>query len=81
MNFTYTSYYWNVRKHKRTGKVLDENWRSNGEYETEQEALADFEEDRKKHPELKWKLVKEAWEVLYEDTVDSAKWRLLNELQ
>jgi hypothetical protein len=73
MNFYYTSYYWTVRIHKRTGKVLNESWSKNCEYETEQEALLDFEQDRKNHPELKWKLVKEAWEVLYEDKVWAAE--------
>ena len=69
MNFYYTSYYWKVRTHKRTGKILQEGWSRNSEYENEQEALADFEQDRKNHPELKWKLIKESLEVLYEDLV------------
>jgi len=67
MNFYYKSYYLQVRKHKTTGKILDERWECNAEYETEEEARADLEQDRLAHPELKWKLVKEAWEVLYED--------------
>jgi RNA polymerase sigma factor (sigma-70 family) len=57
-----------IRKNKRTGKILDESWRINAEYETEEEARADLELDRKKHPDLKFKLVKEAWEVLIDDT-------------
>ena len=81
MNFYYTSYFWNVRTHKRTGKVLQEEWRRNCEYENEEKALDDFEQDRKNHPEFKWKLVKEASEVLYEDTVDSPQWRLEKRLQ
>jgi hypothetical protein len=29
MNFYYTSYFWNVRTHKRTGKVLKDRFESN----------------------------------------------------
>lgn len=69
MDYDYTSYFWQVRKHKRTGKVLDQRWCRQGEYENEQEALADFEQDRKNHPELKWMLIKTGREVLYQDVL------------
>ena len=71
MNFYYVEYYWEVVKHKRTGKILREGWRRNCEYETEEEAREGLEESRQAHPNYKYKLVKEAWEVLVDDLEDA----------
>ena len=58
----------NIRTHKLTGKILDQKWYENAVYTTEQEARADLELDRQQHPDLKFKLVKQACEILIDDT-------------
>jgi hypothetical protein len=66
MNFYYRIYFWTIRTHKRTGKVLDQRWVSGGEFENEAEALAFI----KSSPNKKWRLTKESFEVLHEDKVE-----------
>lgn len=67
MNFYYSTYFWTVRTHKRTGKVLDQGWVSDGEFDDEAEALAYI----KSHPDKKWRLAKQSYEVLHEDKVEA----------
>ena len=67
MEYTYDLYYWNVRTHRRTGKILSQRWSNWGCYDSEEEALEDLAKDRLEWPDLKFKLVKMASKELFNE--------------
>jgi hypothetical protein len=67
MDYYYEAYCWTERKHKTTGKILNKGWQPYAEYDSEESAREDLANDKMLHPNLKLKLVKKGYEVLFND--------------